>query len=58
MAFLNKFRFVAAEKKLFDLISQFEELKEKGGLVKHIKRRRKKLTQKDCKNFDFLRPSK
>lgn len=47
-----------SERKLFDLVHQFEELKEKGGLLKHIKRRRKKLTKKDRKNMGFFNSKK
>lgn len=39
--------FFTAEKKVLDLISQYEELKETGKLKKHINRLRKKNKHKD-----------
>lgn len=38
---------VTAEKKVLDLVSQYEELKNTGKLKKHIKRLRKKNVHKD-----------
>ncbi|XKL63334.1 hypothetical protein PGB90_005698 [Kerria lacca] len=41
------------DEKLLHLVRQFETLKERGGLQKHIKRRRKKILQKDKKQLNF-----
>lgn len=45
----------AATKKMLDLVSQFEELKNTGKLKKHIQRLRKKNKHKDRTKFGLNR---
>jgi ribosomal RNA-processing protein 36 len=45
---------VLAEKRVLDLVEQYEELKESGKLQKHIKKHRKKNAQKDRKKLSVV----
>ena len=41
-----------AEKRVLNLVEQYEELKESGKLLKHIRKRRKRNVQKDRKRLN------
>lgn len=43
--------FIAAERKVLDLVDRFEELKESGKLKKHIEKRNKKRLKQDRKKY-------
>jgi ribosomal RNA-processing protein 36 len=43
-----------AEKRILDLVEQYEELKESGKLRKHIQKHRKKNAQKDRKKLQVV----
>lgn len=46
--------FFSGEEKVLSLIRDFEVRKEKGGLQKHIKRRRKKSVRKDKQKLSLI----
>ena len=43
-----------AEKRVLDLVEQYEELKESGRLQKHIRKHRKRNVQKDRKRLNAV----
>lgn len=43
--------FIAAEKKIEDLVQKYEDLKKTNQLQKHIERRSKKIAKRELKNM-------
>lgn len=50
--FNNNFK-ISEERRAKELVAQFEDLKEKGKLTKHLEKRRKKNAAKDRKRIGF-----
>jgi len=55
MVILKLLRYsILAEKRVLDLVEQYEELKESGKLQKHIRKHRKRNVQKDRKRLNAV----